>query len=60
MRNARDTEVNGAWRAPDWEVDNTRLRRFAEKEPSKEFAIDAIHCRERLGGLLKHYYRQAA
>ena len=41
-------------------VGNTRLRRFGEKEPPNEIAEGAIHCRERLGGLLKHYYRQAA
>ncbi len=41
-------------------VGNTRLRRFGEKEPPEELAEGAIVCRERLGGLLKHYYRQAA
>jgi hypothetical protein len=41
-------------------VGNTRLRRFGEKEPPNEIAEGEIHCRERLGGLLKHYYRQAA
>lgn len=39
---------------------NTRLRRFGEKEPPEELAEGAIQCRERLGGLLKHYYRRAA
>jgi len=41
-------------------VGNTRLRRFGEQEPPKEIAEGEIVCRERLGGLLKHYYRQAA
>jgi len=41
-------------------VGNTRLRRFGEKEPPSEIAEGALKCRERLGGLLKHYYRQAA
>jgi len=30
------------------------------KEPPIEIAEGAIVCRQRLGGLLKHYYRQAA
>jgi len=29
-------------------------------EPPSEIAEVAIVCRERLGGLLKHYYRQVA
>ncbi len=41
-------------------VGNTRLRRFGEKEPPKELAEGLIVCRQRLGGLLKHFYRQAA
>lgn len=41
-------------------VGNTRLRRFGEMEPSAEIAEGAIVCRQRLGGLLKLYYRQAA
>ena len=39
---------------------NTRLHRFGEQEPPEEVAEGAIHCRQRLGGLLKQYYRQAA
>jgi hypothetical protein len=30
------------------------------QEPPMEIAEGAIQCRELLGGLLKHYYRQAA
>lgn len=45
---------------PHQGVGNTRLRRFGEKEPPTEIAEGTIHCRQRLGGLLKHYYRQAA
>jgi len=41
-------------------VGNARLRRFGEKEPPTEIAEGAIVCRQRLGGLLKHYNRQAA
>ena len=44
---------------PHQGVGNARLRRVGEEEPPTEVAEGAIVCRQRLGGLLKHYHRQA-
>ena len=41
-------------------VGNVRLRQIGAEAPPVEVGQGAIVCRERLGGLLKHYHRQAA
>ena len=41
-------------------VGNVRLRQIGAEAPPVEVGQGAVVCRERLGGLLKHYHRQAA
>lgn len=43
------------------EADPTKAKRKKEDEPPPDvISVSQIECRQRLGGLLKHYYRKAA
>jgi putative transposase len=47
-------------RRPHQGVGNRPLSVVVPPEPVEEFAAPNIGCEERLGGVLKHYYRRAA